>query len=92
MIIARQSLQGLLPTLTFEDPAACAGTLRDAVNIFQDGVITYWSCLLNHSLTYPGDLQPLQPKKERLVYLLLVNQRCLNFYNRCFILLKLIGH
>ena len=53
MIIARQSLQGLCPTLTFEDPAACTGTVREAMNIFQDGVITYWSCLLNHSTDLP---------------------------------------
>ena len=47
MIIARQSLQGLCPTLTFEDPAACAGTVREAVNkFFQDGVITYCRSLL----------------------------------------------
>ena len=53
MIIARQSLQRLRLTLIFEDPAACAETVRDKVNIFQDGVITCWSFLLNHSTVYP---------------------------------------
>ena len=92
MIIARQSLQGLCPALTFEDPAACQEPFETGRTFSKMASLLIGLVFLTIQLTYPGDLQPLQPKKERLVYLLLVNRRCLNFCNRCLIRLKLIGH
>ena len=92
MIIARQSLQGLCRPLLLRTLLLVQGPFETRLTFSKMASLLIGLVFLTTQLTYPGDLQPLQPKKERLVYLLLVNRRCLNFYNRCFILLKLIGH
>lgn len=72
MIIARQSLQRLSLTHTFAGPAALQTPFEsEHFPRWRHGLLVFSSKPFNRST--PRSLQPLQPKKERLVSVLLVH-------------------